>query len=81
MKLIDLLTALGSDNINPKVNVTILNNDDTELITYNSGGYASVESDLGTKKVKRIKVNSATLVTVSIDNEDEQSNDPDPSNP
>ncbi len=71
MKLIDLLTALGEDNLNPKVDVTILDNDDKLLITYGSGGYASVESDLGTKKVKRIKVNSASLVTVSISDQDE----------
>ena len=71
MKLIDLLTALGEDNLNPKVEVTILDNDDKLLITYGSGGYASVESDLGPKKVKRIKVNSATLVTVSISDQDE----------
>lgn len=71
MKLIDLLTALGEDNLNPKVDVTILDNDDKQLITYGSSGYASVESDLGTKKVKRIKVNSATLITVSISDQDE----------
>ncbi len=71
MKLIDLLTALGEDNLNPKVDVTILDNDDKLLITYGSGGYASVESDLVTKKVKRIKVNSASLVTVSISDQDE----------
>lgn len=71
MKLIDLLEAMGKDDLNPKVNVTILDNADKPLITYGSGGYESVESDLGTKKVKRVKVNSATLVTVSISNEDE----------
>ena len=71
MKLIDLLTAMGKDDINPKVNITILDNTDVPLITYGSGGYASVESDLGTKKVKTVKVNTATLVTVSISDEDE----------
>lgn len=71
MKLIDVITAMGEGNINPKVEVTILDNTDAQLITYMSGGYASVESDLGTKKVKRIKINSATQVTVSISNEDE----------
>ena len=71
MKLIDLLEAMGKDDINPKVNVTILDNADKPLITYGSSGYESVESDLGTKKVKRVKVNSATLITVSISNEDE----------
>ena len=71
MKLIDLITALGEDNLNPKVDVTILDNADKPLITYISSGYASVESDLGTKKVKRIKVNSANQVTISISDQDE----------
>lgn len=71
MKLIDFLTALGKDDINPRVNVSILDNEDKPLITYVSSGYASVESDLGTRVVKKIKVNSATLVTVSISDETE----------
>lgn len=71
MKLIDLIEAMGTNDLNPKVNVTILDNDDKPLITYASGGYASVESDLGTKKVKSVKVNSATLVTIAISNQDE----------
>ena len=71
MKLIDLLTAMGEGDINPKVDVTILDNTDVPLITYLSGGYASIESDLGTKQVKRIKINSATQVTVSISDQDE----------
>ena len=71
MKLIDLLTAMGEDDLNPKVDVTILDNTDKPLITYLSGGYASVESDLGPKKVKRVKINSATQVTIAISDQDE----------
>lgn len=71
MKLIDVLTALGTGNINPKVDVTILDNTDNVLITYGSGGYASVESDLGNRVVKQIKINSATLVTVAISDDTE----------
>ena len=71
MKLIDVLTALGTNNINPKVDVTILDNTDSPLITYGSGGYASVESDLGNRVVKQIKINSATQVTVAISDETE----------
>ena len=71
MKLIDVLTALGTGNINPKVDVTILDNTDNVLITYGSGGYASVESDLGDRVVKQIKINSATLVTVAISDDTE----------
>lgn len=70
MKLIDLLTALGEGDINPKVSVTVFDDDNVALITYNSKGYAYVESELGTKRVKRIKITSAQLVDVYIDNED-----------
>lgn len=71
MKLIDLITAMGDGDLNPKVDVTILDDSDVPLITYLSGGYASIESDLGPRKVKRIKINSATQVTVSISNQTE----------
>ena len=71
MKLIDLITAMGDGDLNPKVDVTILDNSDVPLITYLSGGYASIESDLGPRKVKRIKINSATQVTVSISDQTE----------
>lgn len=71
MKLIDLITAMGDGDLNPKVDVTILDDSDVPLITYLSGGYASIESDLGPRKVKRIKINSATQVTVSISDQTE----------
>ena len=71
MKLIDLLTAMGVDNVNPKVNVAVYDDNDVALITYNAGGYAYVESDISNKKVKRVKVTSAQLVDVYISNEDE----------
>lgn len=76
MKLIDLLTAMGKDNVNPKVSVTVFDDNDVALITYQSSGYAYVESDLGSKKVKKVKITSAQLVDVYIDNEDDP--DPDP---
>ena len=78
MKLIDLLTAMGRDNINPKVNVTVFDNDNNSLITYNAGGYSWVESDLGPKKVKKVQIASAQLVNVFIDKEDDNSSTPDP---
>ena len=63
--LISVLTALGSSN--PKLNVAIVDDNDLPLITFNAEGYASVESDLGANEVKRITVNSATLLTIAID--------------
>lgn len=78
MKLIDLLTAMGKDNINPKVNVTVYDNDNNALITYNAGGYSWVESNLGTKKVKKMQIASVQLVNVFIDDEDEPDVTPEP---
>lgn len=78
MKLIDLLTAMGKDNINPKVSITVFDNDNTALITYKSGGYAYVESDLSNKKVKKVKITSAQLVDVYIDDDEENTNNSDP---
>lgn len=78
MKLIDLLTAMGKDNVNPKVSVTVFDDNDVALITYNAGGYAYVESDLSNKKVKKVKITSAQLVDVYIDDEDENTNNTDP---
>lgn len=75
MKLIDLLTALGEGNINPKVSITVYDNNNTPLITYSASGYAYVESDLGPKKVKKVKITSAQLVDVYIDHTiDEEDN-------
>lgn len=67
MKLSDLLKALS---YNTNVNVTLLDAEDVELITFNAVGYKAVESELGKKKVKKIKITSATAVTISLD-EDE----------
>ena len=81
MKLIDLLTAMGTDNVNPKVSVTVYDDNDVALITYNAGGYAYVESDISNKKVKRVKITSAQLVDVYISNEDEVTIGPGTSGP
>ena len=78
MKLIDLLTAIGKDNVNPKVNVTVYDNDNNALITYNAGGYSWVESELGPKKVKKVQIASVQLINVFIDNEDEPDSEPSP---
>jgi hypothetical protein len=78
MKLIDLLTAMGKDNINPKVSVTVYDDENVALITYNSGGYSWIESDLGPKKVKKVQIASAQLVNVYIDDQDDTNVTPDP---
>jgi hypothetical protein len=67
MKLSDLLKALS---YNTNVNVTLLDPEDVELITFNAVGYKAVESELGKKKVKKIKIDSATAVTIALDEEE-----------
>ena len=47
------------------------------MLAYNAGGYSWVESELGPKKVKKVRITSAQLVDVFIDDEDDT--DPTPS--
>ena len=65
MKLLDVLKALSSNN----ASITIIDQTETALITFNAAGYNSVESDLGTRKVKRIKVDSDKAISVYITDE------------
>ncbi len=90
MTLSELLTALSS---NTNVNITLMDDADNQLITFNAAGYGAVESDLGTRKVKRIKISSGTSVVISVEDAEttepttdptsDPSSDPsgDPSNP
>lgn len=64
MILSDVLAALSN---NTGVNITLMDDSDNTLITFNAAGYGAVESDLGTRNVKRIKINTANSVTVSIE--------------
>lgn len=63
MLLKDLLEALSS---NANVNITLMESNDTALITFVASGYASIESDLGERNVDTIKVNSSTALTISL---------------
>ena len=78
MKLGELLEALGANGANPDVNVTIIDNNDMPLITYNAAGYGSIESDLSAKKVKKIVINSFSAIMVFIDDDDVPDPEPDP---
>lgn len=78
MILSDLLSALSS---NSEVKVTLLDSSDNVLISFTAPGYAAIESDLGKRTVKRIKINTAQAVTISIDDavpEPEPEPTPDP---
>lgn len=64
MILSDLLAALSS---NTGVSITLMDDNDNALITFNAAGYGAVESDLGSRKIKRIKINTANSVTISVE--------------
>lgn len=66
MKLIEVLKALAN---NTAAGITIVDINEVALITFNAAGYKSIESDLGNRKVKRIKVTSATDIALYIDDE------------
>lgn len=64
MALSDLLATLSG---NEGLNISLVDNTDKTLITFNAAGYASIESDLGTRTVRSIKVVSASAVKIAID--------------
>ena len=63
MTLGALLAALSS---NANVNITLMDSNDTALITFVASGYASIESDLGSRTVSTVKVNSSTSMTITL---------------
>ena len=63
MILSDLLKALSG---NASVNITL----------NNAGGYAAVESDLGKRTVKKVKIMTANAVTVVINDPAEEEETP-----
>lgn len=73
MILSDLLKALSG---NASVNITLNNADGDSLITFNAGGYAAVESDLGKRTVKKVKIMTANAVTVVINDPAEEEETP-----
>lgn len=72
MILSETLAALAN---NTAVNITLLDDQDNQVIQFNAAGYEAIESDLGTRTVKRIKVSSGTSVSISMEAAD-NSNDP-----
>ena len=67
MILLDVLQAISG---NKGVNITLIDNEGTVLITFNAAGYKAVEEDICNRKVKRIKIESATDLTIYIEDED-----------
>lgn len=64
MTLQALLVALAN---NTTVNITLLDAEGNVLITFGAAGYGSIESDLGTRVVKRITVKGAKDLAVMIE--------------
>jgi NADH dehydrogenase FAD-containing subunit len=63
MILSNLLKAMANND----VNITIIDTGDNVLIKFAAPGYASVESDLTSRVVKKIKIESVTSVLVYVD--------------
>ena len=66
MTLSDLLVALAN---NQKLYVTLCDKNGNNLITFNAAGYTSVESDLGTREVNQIKIDSPNAVEIILEDE------------
>ena len=61
MTLRDFMICLTNANLNVG-----LSDENGDLITFVSGGYASVESDLLDRKVKKWSVNSSTSISIVL---------------
>ena len=64
MALSDLLVALSG---NTNLYLTLTDKTGVEMITFNAAGYESVESDLGTRVVLKITLDSLNKVSIALD--------------
>lgn len=64
MKLIELLEALSG---NTNLNISLLDSNGKNMITFGAPGYMAVESDLGERVVNRIKVSSSSAISITIE--------------
>jgi len=64
MTLTQLLVALAN---NAKLYITLTDKEGVALITFNAAGYQSVESDLGSRVVKKITIGSPAEVSVMLE--------------
>ena len=64
MVLSDLLVALAN---NTKLFITLEDKNGDAMITFNAVGYSSVESDLGSREVNKIKVETPNAVTITLE--------------
>lgn len=64
MILADVLKAMAN---NENVNITLVDNEEKNLITFGASGYQSVEADVTARAVKKIKIESISHVKIYID--------------
>lgn len=64
MLLSNLLVALSC---NRNLYITLTDEDENALITFNATGYGSVESDLGERTVKKVKITSPNTATIVLE--------------
>ena len=64
MELLELLEALSG---NDRLYISLVESTGTQLITFNAPGYTSVESDLGSRTVDKIKVESPNALTITLE--------------
>lgn len=63
MILSDVLKSLAN---NTNVNITLIDKDENTLVTFGATGYESIESDLQTHEVTKIKIVSAKEVSLVL---------------
>lgn len=63
MTLSDVLKSLAN---NTNLNITLIDKDDNTLVTFGATGYESIESDLQTHEVTKIKIVSAKDITLVL---------------
>ena len=78
MTLANVLTALHG---NANINITLVDAQGVELITFGAPGYEAIESDLGTRPVTAITIESGAKVRIAVGDAVTvtPSSDPDPS--
>lgn len=62
MLLSELLNAITS----VKIQVTLLDNNETELIKFFTGGQAALTTDILSREVSTLKIDNATAITVEL---------------
>lgn len=63
MQLTDLLVALSG---NKGLFITLTDKTGVEMITFNAGGYESVESDLGAREVEKVTLDGLNKMAIAL---------------